>query len=34
MDSAAFPDLHVTIGVYDDEIFDAVALFDHLALHG
>ena len=34
MDSAAFTDLYVTIGVYDDEIFDAVALFDHLSLHG
>ena len=34
MDSAALTDLHMTIGVCDDEIFDAVALFDHLAWHG
>ena len=34
MDSAAFPDLNVIIGVCDDEIFDAVTLLDHLALHG
>ena len=27
MDSAAFTDLHVTIGVCDGEIFDAVASF-------
>jgi len=31
MDSAAFTDLHMTIGVCDNEIFDAVALLDHLA---
>ena len=34
MDSLAFSDLHVTIGVCDNEIFDVVALLDHLASRG
>ena len=34
VDSAASTELHMAIGVCDDEIFDAVALLDHLAWHG
>ena len=33
VDAAALADLHVTSDVRDDEIFDIVALFDHLSLH-